>query len=228
MIIITGASNNHYLSLINMINSFIKYNNNNKKLIIYNLGLDNNKWSFIQDKFKSYNFLYKIFDYSKYPSWFNINIEAGQYAWKPVIIYNTYLEFNNEIIIWMDSGNLIKDNLEPLKEYISTNHIYSATSDGNIKKWTHPETIKYLNCSWINKENRNGACLGFNTKTDFVKNFLLEFYNCAQDKNCIAPNGSNRQNHRQDQAVFSILFYKYLNTSSFLNNYLGYTIHNDV
>jgi hypothetical protein len=48
------------------------------------------------------------------------------------------------------------------------------------------------------------------------------------DKNCIAPNGSNRQNHRQDQAVFSILFYKYLNTSSFSNNYLGYTIHNDV
>ena len=234
MIIITGASNNHYLTLMNMINSFIRYNDNHK-LIIYNLGLDEEKWNFIKEKYKTHDFLYKIFDYSKYPSWFNINIEAGQYAWKPTIIYNTFLEFENEIIVWMDSGNIIHENLRTLEEFITENHIYSATSSGDIKLWTHPSTIKYLNCSNVNEENRNGACLGFNTKIDFIKEFLKEFYNCAQDKNCIAPEGSSRRNHRQDQAVFTILFYKYLNGKNIKyyrnndwKNHIGYSIHNDV
>ena len=234
MIIVTGASNNHYLTLMNMINSFIRYNDNHK-LIIYNLGIDEEKWNFIKEKYKTHNFLCKIFDYSKYPSWFNINIEAGQYAWKPTIIYNTFLEFENEIIVWMHSGNLIYENLRRLEQFITENHIYSATSSGDIKKWTHPRTIQYLNCSHIYEENRNGACLGFNTKIDFVKEFLKEFYNCAQDKNCIAPEGSSRRNHRQDQAVFTILFYKYLNGKNIKyyrnndwKNHIGYSIHNDV
>ena len=234
MIVVTGASDNHYLSLVNFINSFIKHNTKNR-LIIYNLGLDKYKWNLMQEIYKKFDFLYKKFDYSKHPSWFNINIEAGQYAWKPTIIYDTFLEFPDEIIVWMDAGNIIQNNLIPLQDFIITNHVYSATSDGDIRKWTHPNTIKYLNCLNIDKENRNAACLGFNTKIDYVKSFLKEFYDCAQDKNCIAPEGSSRINHRQDQAVFTILFYKHLNDNnvkyykeSDWKNHLGYSIHNDV
>jgi hypothetical protein len=66
------------------------------------------------------------------------------------------------------------------------------------------------------------------------KEFINEFYICAQDKNCIAPEGSSRKNHRQDQAVFTILFYKYLDDKNVKyhtgdwNYHLGYSIHNDV
>ena len=90
MYIITGASDNHYLTLMNMIDSFIKYNDRHK-LIIYNLGLEETKWNNIKEKYNNKGFIFKIFDYSKYPEWFNINIEAGQYAWKPTIIYDTFL-----------------------------------------------------------------------------------------------------------------------------------------
>ena len=234
MLILTGASNNHYLTLINLIDSFFRHNVKNN-LIIYNLGLDINKWSFIQEKYKDCGFLYKTFDYSKFPDWFDINIEAGQYAWKPTIIYNTHLEFTDKIIVWMDAGNIIDNNLELLESFITQNHIYSSTSDGNIKKWTHPKTIEYLKCSNTNNENRNAACIGFNTQIEFVKSFLLEYYNCSQNKDCIAPEGSSRKNHRQDQSVFTILFYKYLNdknvkyySSNNWKNHMGYSIHNDV
>ena len=135
----------------------------------------------------------------------------------------------------MDAGNLINNNLEPLENFIIQNHVYSAMSSGNIRQWTHPKTIEYLNCSNINEQNRNAACIGFNTKIYFVKSLLTEYYNCAQDKNCIAPEGSSRKNHRQDQSVFTILFYKYLNDKNvkyynegYWPNYLGYSIHNDV
>lgn len=232
MIVITGASDNHYLTLINMINSFIKYNETNF-LIIYNLGLNDNNWNNIQNMFNHNNFLkFKVFDYSKYPEWFNINIEAGHYAWKPTIIYNTFIDNTNEKIIWMDSGNLIYNkNLNELENYLDNNYIYSATSSDNIKLWTHPSTIQYMNCNWIEKQNRNAACMGFNCKIDKVKDFIKEFYHFSQIKECIAPEGSSRKNHRQDQSVFSILFYKY-DLFDYRNNdwkhHLGYSIHNDV
>ena len=237
MIIVTGASNNHYLTLINMINSFSCHNTKNY-LIVYNLGIDDNKWNNIRSLYSSNKYIsYKSFDFSKYPSWFNINIEAGQYAWKPTIIYNTYIEHNNEIIVWMDAGNLIHNNLKDLELFLEKNGVYSAESSGDIAKWTHPDTIKYLNCLNVNNQNRNGACIGFNTKKEFAKDFLIDFYKCAQIKECIYPNGSSRKNHRQDQAVFTILFYKYLyekniSFQSYKNSHwqyhLGYSIHNDI
>jgi hypothetical protein len=232
MIVITGASNNHYLTLMNMINSFIRYNENHK-LIIFNLGLDEDKWIFIKEKYKYYDFIYKIFDFSKYPEWFNINIGAGQYAWKPTIIYNISLEFPTDILVWMDSGNLILTNLTDLEKFIEKNGVYSATSSGTIKDWTHPLTIKFMDCTWTDRVNRNGACIGFNLNIKFAKNLLTDFYNYAQIKDCIYPDGSSRKNHRQDQAVFTILFYKYcINNEMYYSNdwknHLCYSIHNDI
>lgn len=226
MYIITGASDNHYLTLMNMIDSFIRYNDGHK-LIIYNLGLEESKWNHIKEKYNDKDFIFKVFDYSKYPEWFNINIEAGHYAWKPTIIYNTFLEYTDEIVVWMDAGNLITEKLQKLESFLIDNYIYSATSSGTIKDWTHPSTIEYLNCTNTGHENRNGACMGFNTKIDLVKDFITEFYNCAMDKNCIAPDGSSRRNHRQDQAVFTILFYKYF-SNPISNCHLCYSIHNDI
>jgi len=77
MILITGASDNHYASLINMIESFIKYKDTNQ-LIIYNLGIEETNWQNLIIKYDEYKFIYKIFDYSKYPELFNININAGE------------------------------------------------------------------------------------------------------------------------------------------------------
>jgi hypothetical protein len=229
MIVVTGASDNHFLTLINMISSFMHHNENNH-LIIYNLGLSDDKWHNIQQKFNHPSLSFKVFDYSKYPEWFNIQIEAGQYAWKPTILYNTFLDHPDEKIVWMDAGNLIQ-NLKELENFLDQHEVYSGTSDGTIEKWTFPDTIKYMKCTWTDRENRNAACLGFNCKTEKAKDIIKEFHDLAQIKECIAPEGSSRKNHRQDQAVFSILFYKY-NCFNFCNkdwkHHLGYSIHNDI
>ena len=229
MIVISGASNNHYLTLIQFIKSFI-LNKVDSKLIIYNLGINEDKWCFLKNTYSSNNFIFKIFDYSSYPEWFNININRGEYAWKPAIIYEVFNEFKNDIIVWMDSGNIILNNLNELFRFINDNGIHSASSSENIKCWTHPNTIKLLKCENTNNRNRNGACIGFNTKFDWVQNFITDFYNAALNKNIIAPLGSSRVNHRQDQAVFTILYYEYINKYKFINynHSIGYSIHNDL
>ena len=141
MIIICGSENNYLVHLYKFIDSVNKYINNKHKLIIYDLGIEKYDWDNLKKKYARENFIYKTFDYSKYPEWFNIKMNVGEYAWKPAIIYETYLEYKNEIIIWMDSGNLIHEkNLISLNSFINKNNIYSATSTGNIKKWTHPKT----------------------------------------------------------------------------------------
>jgi hypothetical protein len=236
MIIISGASNNHYFTLIQFIDSVIKHINlNNNSLIIYNLDIDKDKWDKLILKYNLLNIIFKIFDYSKYPDWFNININAGEYAWKPAIIYENYLIYQEEIIIWMDSGNILNNNLNYLEKFIKLNGLHTDVSSGTIKQWTHIKTIEYMNPNNINNVNRNAACVGFNLNFIWVKEFIEEFYKYCCNKDCIAPEGSSRENHRQDQAILTILFYKYLEKYKFenyknikRNEMPGYTIHNDI
>jgi hypothetical protein len=234
MIIVSGASNNHYFTLIQFIESFI-FNKVNSTLIIYNLGINEDNWLFLKNNYAIHNFIFKNFNYEIYPEWFNININRGEYAWKPAIIYEVFNEYIDEIIVWMDSGNIIVNNLKELFAFIEENGIHSGNTSGNIKQWCHPYTMKILECHDNTKVNRNGACIGFNTKISWVQDFIRKFYVSCSNKNIIAPEGSNRTNHRQDQAVFTILFYKYLNKYNFKvyentnwDKFMGYTIHNDI
>jgi hypothetical protein len=234
MLIVSGASDNHYFTLIQFIDSFIR-NNVDANLIIYDLGIDKKRWIELKQKYVLHNFIFKVFDYSKYPTWFDINIKLGEYAWKPAIIYEVFKDFDNEIIVWMDAGNIILDNLNNLLLFIEENGIHSGVSSDNIQKWTHPDTIKLLECNNIYRQNRNGACIGFNVRVSWVKEFIELFNQYCLNKNIIAPLGSSRKNHRQDQSVFTILFYKYLDKYKFTdyrnivwNKYIGYSIHNDI
>lgn len=112
--------------------------------------------------------------------------------------------------MWMDSGNLILQRLDSLYKYINQSGIYSNDSGGTILEWTHPKTLEYMNCNcFLQNICKSAACIGLNTKIEWVKSFIDEFKKLALIKECIAPEGSNRLNHRQDQAIFNILFYKY-------------------
>jgi hypothetical protein len=139
----------------------------------------------------------------------------------------------------MDAGNIIINRLDNINELIKKDNIYSGYSSGNIKQWTHEKTIEYMGCFYngydlTQASCRNGACIGFNYNTDYVKTFVEEYRNYALIKECIAPEGSSRENHRQDQSVFSIMFYKYyikyqFDFSTLVDEYYtDYKIHNDV
>jgi len=244
MHLVTGASDNHYKSLVNMILSFMKYHKNdpNYKIIVYNLGIEQANWKRLLNIFGRYsNFISETFDYSLYPDYVNININAGEYAWKPIIIYDVFNKYK-DITLWMDAGNILTNRLDRINETIAKNHIYSGYSGNKgstIKQWTHPTTIEYMGAFFggydiTQCQPRNGACVGFNYNTDYVKSFVEEYKNHALTKECIAPEGSSRENHRQDQSVFSIMFYKYYIQYQFdfsVGNpeyYEDYRIHNDV
>ena len=64
MILVSGASNNHYFTLIQFIESFI-CNKVNSKLIIYNLGIDEDRWLFLKNKYSIHK-ITKIYIFKLY------------------------------------------------------------------------------------------------------------------------------------------------------------------
>ena len=57
--------------------------------------------------------------------------------------------------------------------------------------------------------NCNGAFLGFSGPGAAYDRVLVPWERCALDRDCIAPPGSDRSNHRQDQAVLSVLAHEF-------------------
>ncbi len=244
MLIVTGASDNHYKSLRNLIQSVIT-NAPAVNILVYNLGIEQSRWNELLSAYQTPKVSFRIFDFSQIPSWIHIEqtsgrFERGAWAWKSRILKEVVEEGLDSILFWMDAGNLVNTNLEILEQYLQQEGLFSSISSGTIKKWTHPTTLDRLGRDFLGKECRNAACLGFCTRIPYVREFLDEWYTYCQDPDCIAPEGSSRQNHRQDQAVYSILYYKYKRNYKFdelldpslvwtQGYYIyGFTIHNDV
>ena len=231
MIIITGASQNHAKSIIQLIQSFLLYysGNDNVFLIVYDLGFNSETRDSIQNLFSSSdNIIFKTFDYNLCPSFFNINISSGEYAWKPVLFYDVFSKFisgrdgtsynsidgnfSDDVLIWMDAGNIILGPLNHLENTIKNVGIYSEFSAGTIIDWTHFTTISSLGVEkFINEVNKNTACFGVyrNWSKSIIDSFVRDFCFGAYRREMIAPIGSSRANHRQDQSLFTCLFYIY-------------------
>lgn len=230
--IVTGASQNHYKTLVQFINSFLYFykDDTDTRLVVYNLGLDN-----VNGIPTNFNIKVELFDFTKYPLYFNIKINAGEYAWKPVILFDTCEKYNSNVV-WMDAGNIILSKLDDLVLSLEQDGIHTGVTSGKIIDWTFPKTLEIMKCDnkFFDYENRNGACVGVNYDLNWVKRFVVDWKDCALNKDCIAPEGSSRLNHRQDQAILSVLYYQYQNIYKFkgFNNqhwkfFLGYSIHND-
>ena len=227
-IIITAADSSHYKSLKNLLLSIILYEKN-AKVIIVDLGLTKSEVEELKKKFKIIEI--RKFDYSKYPSYFNIKISAGEYAWKPVIISNILNEFKCSVI-WMDAGNIIVSPLRTIKKILNFTGFYVPYSSLKISDTTHPKTLKFLKVSneTLYKQNIGAACIAVNYKFNNVVKTISKWKQCALIKQCIAPKGSSRKNHRQDQAVLGVLVYQADIINPLLINtyYYGFKIQQDV
>ena len=229
LVIISGADSSHFKSLCQFTESALKQEPNSK-IIIFDLGFEKSQIDFFSNKFPEVTL--RTFDYSKYPSYFNIKINAGEYAWKPVLINDVLNEFKCNVC-WMDSGNLIIKPLVTIRKIISIYGFYSTITKGKISDWTHIKTLELLNANnseLLKKKNISGACIAINYKNEEAKKLIQNWSKYAQIKEYIAPEGSNRTNHRQDQALLSVLLNKTMPKVAALMNKrkVGFKTHKDI
>lgn len=122
LIVVTACNGNHFVYLNYMLYSLKQFN---VWVIFYDLGLNPND----KTKILSWSrFAYRQFDYAKYPSYFDIRVKAGEYAWKPAIISEVMNEFQMDLI-WIDSaGYFLKGSIDTIKQRVIQRNVYIGAS----------------------------------------------------------------------------------------------------
>ena len=225
IVLVTGADQSHSKSLLQFIASVASFEPQSL-LIVYNLGFSME----IRKQCEKIhgNIDVKDFDFSKYPSFVNIRVEAGSYAWKPIIINDVMNQYNLPLC-WMDAGNVIIEPLRSIRILLHERGFYSPASSGCIRDWTHPKTLAYFKVKkdLLRKRNLNGACIAINPDFDSIRTMINRWRECSLIKECIAPEGSNKLNHRQDQAVLSVLAHQMGIMKKSYDKNLGFCTHQD-
>ena len=159
--------------------------------------------------------VYRKFDFRKAPTWMNIfNCDTrGGYSWK-VIGYMDILSEWKAMGAWIDAGSLINDGIDKELEYTKLEGMYVPPSPGNVERWTHPQMIQFVeSMGMTGKVDRNETnCssghffMDFSNKTA-VNTIFKPFLQCAYTMRCITPRGSDKSNHRQEQAGVTLFLH---------------------
>ena len=227
--LVTGADTKYFNFLKQLLNNVIKISNSkniNIRIIVYDLGMNKNEI----DEIKKFSYVtLERFNFDKYPEHVSLEKYNGfncSYAWKPIIIHEVCEKYGG-LVHWIDTRCLYS-NFTNMINILKENYIYTPASCGSVKRWTYPTTLEYMNgYKYQHLICRSGGIFGINYDIDWCKEFVEEWKNLALVKECICPENSNRDNHRQDQAVLTILFYKYLEKYNFkcINHNVDLSVH---
>ncbi|KAF9288084.1 hypothetical protein BGZ68_000843 [Mortierella alpina] len=239
--IVTAASSNHFCALESFLYSMsevlegLERTEMRPTLVVYNLGgMTTEQVAQLQYlKDNQYIDEYKDFDYAAYPAFWDISIARGEYGWKAGIIKEVADKYRG-LVLWLDSGNMLAlDFLRYLPGYLDKFGFWSPQSSGSFRQYTHeglPQYYKDTLDKYAQETNCNGAAIAFDASNDKIYNGLLkEWFTCSSIKDCIAPQGSSRANHRQDQAALTYLVKRMQFTEQcrhFPEHY-GVTVHQD-
>ncbi|CAO3589059.1 unnamed protein product [Absidia cylindrospora] len=203
------------------------------RLIVYNLGLTASQTRVLHNLYQ-HDFFDDLvaFNYTKYPSFWDVRVNRGEYAWKPGAVKEVADQYGGTII-WLDTGDVPNTQfVETMPDYIQRYGFWSPRSTGFMgAKFNHIGLFRYFHTSrkeYAHMENCNGAALGFDADNKQVVDTLINpWYECALNKDCIAPKGSSRRNHRQDQTAISFLALRAGYQCFEYPEFHGLTIHQD-
>jgi hypothetical protein len=213
LVIVTAASSNHFGALRLMLESLRDLD---ARVECYDIGLTPDEARALP---RWPGAVHHTFDYAAHPPHMDVSVNAGEYAWKPVIVAEVVERSRASgrpyDVLWTDAGCYFHD-LEPIADLIaSSGGLWVRTSAGTMREWTHPLMFDYLRADpsvYADKPNADATLVGFGiasgtpeTREAVYQRVVAPWRACALTKDCIAPPGSSRKNHRQDQAVLSYL-----------------------
>lgn len=215
IVFVSAIEKNYFSQIKSLLHSYEKYLNN--KFILYDLGMEENQIEFIKNNHRHVEI--RNFSFTHYPKFISryFDDKLGNYAWKPVII-DDVLNESSKKVVWLDAGNLIDKKITFLKIALTAKGIIVPISSNRIKDWTHKITQEYIGLSkkHLNKSNYASGLIGFDFNSPKAKQISHEWKEYSLIQDCISPPGSSRKNHRQDQAVLTLILYKNLFKNRFV------------
>ena len=227
LVVVTGASSNHFRELLSMIGSFHRFH---KGIIIFvfNLGLTRHQLSKI-NLIKNVKIVY--YKFSDYP-YFADAPRLGGFTFKVHIINKMSKNYN--VVLWADTSiRILKRLSENLLKRLLEVPIIAGTKhyarDHSAVAFAKDSTVKYLNMS---REDGQGVigftatCLIFNFANITAQLLLNKWVDCALHKECMIGVPSHPSDimgcqwereisdisfigcHRYDQAAINLLAIK--------------------
>jgi hypothetical protein len=216
VIVVTAASSNHFGALRYMLESLRAAR---ARVECYDLGLTAPELRALP---RWPGLFYHKFDYAAHPPHLNVEVNAGEYAWKPVIVSEVVERVRQSAtpddVLWSDAGSYFHA-LEPIAARVrSSQGLWVRASSGTMRQWTHPLMFERLHAdplAYADLPNADATLVGFATghptaavRERVYHDIVVPWRKGAMEKECIAPAGSSRRNHRQDQALLSYLVHK--------------------
>lgn len=203
LVVVTGADSSHYRSLRQFLAS-LRRHEPRVRCIVWDLALEPQQRSELAALHPDMEL--RTFDYSAYPDWFWIKNEAGHYAWKPTIIADTMNEIRAPLL-WLDAGCVVDAPLRWIRRIVAARGFYSPRSVGTIREWTHPSSLRWMDAAphLLDRPNLSGGVVGVDWNHARSRALIDRWKFCAGHRECISPEGSHSGNHRQDQALLSVL-----------------------
>ena len=226
LVVVTGASHSHFKSLCQFLGSLYRHEPR-IRAIAYDLGLAEPERRHLRAAFPAVTL--RRFDFIRHPAHFNMHVNHGAYAWKPVILCGVLDEFRG-CACWMDAGNIVTEPLAWIRDFTRRAGFYSPASLGCLADWTHPGTLEYLKvpADLLGRPNLNGACVAVRHSHPRARALVRKWKELALVEACIAPPGSSRANHRFDQAVLSVIAHQSGLADGLPPEYHGFEVHRDI
>jgi hypothetical protein len=216
LIVVTAASSNHFGALRQMLESLRRLE---ARVECYDIGLTPEE---VRALPRWDGCFYHRFDYAAHPPHMDVAVSAGEYAWKPVVVAEVVERTRSgddpSDVLWADAGCYFH-SLQPMADRLrEAGGLWVRPSTGVMRQWTHPLMFDYLGVdpnAYGDKRNADATLVGFAVGSAappdgeaVYRNIVLPWKACALVKDCIAPTGSSRRNHRQDQSVLSYLVHR--------------------
>lgn len=233
-VLVTASDEKHFIYLENLIRNHIRHYKKKyfEKLIIFDIGMNEKQI----DKISNINSVeLRKFSFEEYQDYYKLRLpehgnKIGGFAWKPEMISLIRNEKKDKII-WLDSACSFNWKIIFFLLLVLENGFASFNSSGVIKKWTHHNVIKDLSIktekNLLNSPNLLAGVVGFNFKKKEATDLLNSWNSLASQKELIFPLNSNSSNHRHDQSLLSICYWRTTNRKLPSNHELfGITIQN--
>ena len=224
LLFVTGSSSNHVFANINCMYSIVAADAN-ASIVFINFGLSGHELRVLKKHFSlihslhislnsSAQLYYRVFNFNNFPNWISINnYYVGGYAWK-VISYMDVLHEVHGPLLWTDAGSVLNGTMIQEMSYMHDYGVYSPYSSGDVATLVHNTSILFLQTHhMINSVDpfalmcTGGYLFIDGSNATIMKRVFEPLFECAFTKKCISPDLTNRNNHRQDQAILTMLLH---------------------
>lgn len=208
--IVSGANDDFFESLCYNLLESIKQHET-AKVIVWDLGLCEKNLNYLLQSYPHVKLM--KFEFSKYPDYFSLKSQS--YGFKSVCIWESIKISETKYLFWLDAGCKLTGRLNAVRYLLNIYGFYSPFSSTTTGELTYKSVLDHFENGHLeigNKKMLNGACVAINVFNPKSFSIIREWYDLTFNKELLIPKGSNRENHRQDQSLLTLIYYSRYDT----------------